>query len=73
MSKILQKYSKNKIISLFTDEVIESEDSSNDEETIYSGPAHADAFSAIETATNWYEKIPECCLPQLIILRKFLI
>lgn len=66
-------YSENKIISLVTDEVIESEDSSNDEETIYSGPARADAFSVIETAINWYEKNPECSLPQLVILRKFLI
>lgn len=49
-------YSENEIISLVTDEVIEWEDSSNDEETIYSGPAHADALSVIETAINWYEK-----------------
>lgn len=45
-------YSKNEIISLVTDEVIESEDSSNDEKTIYSGPAHADVFIVIETACN---------------------
>lgn len=54
-------HGENKII--VTDKTIESEDTSDDEETIDSGPSHADASSAIETAMKWHEKQPEFCLP----------
>lgn len=64
-----QIYNENEILSLVT-EVNEPEDSSDDEDAIDSGPSHGDAFSALETAMNWYEKQPECCLPQLITLKK---
>ncbi|GFT33845.1 hypothetical protein TNCV_4383431 [Trichonephila clavipes] len=34
------------------------------------GPSNADAFSALETATEWYEQQPECCPTQLLLLKR---
>ncbi|GFS95088.1 hypothetical protein TNCV_2704501 [Trichonephila clavipes] len=40
-------------------EMDEDEDNSNDESR--NGPSNADAFSALETAMEWYEQESECC------------
>ncbi|GFX79395.1 uncharacterized protein TNCV_1715451 [Trichonephila clavipes] len=32
------------------------------------GPSNADAFSALETAMEWYEQQSECCHTQLLLL-----
>ncbi|GFX84005.1 uncharacterized protein TNCV_4858131 [Trichonephila clavipes] len=41
------------------DETDEYEDNSNNESS--KGPTNADAFSALETAMEWYEQQSECC------------
>lgn len=64
-----QIYNEDEILSIVTEEN-ESEESSEDEETSDLGPSHADAFSSLEMAMNWYERQPECCLPQLMVLKQ---
>ncbi|PRD26989.1 UNVERIFIED_CONTAM: hypothetical protein NCL1_36574 [Trichonephila clavipes] len=41
------------------DETDEDEENSNNESS--KGPTNADAFSALETAMEWYEQQSECC------------
>ncbi|GFW15969.1 uncharacterized protein TNCV_4432421 [Trichonephila clavipes] len=33
-------------------------------------PSNADTFSAVETAMEWYEQQSECCLTQLLLLKR---
>ncbi|GFS73510.1 hypothetical protein TNCV_775361 [Trichonephila clavipes] len=33
-------------------------------------PSNADAFSALETAMEWYEQQSECCPTQLLLLKR---
>ncbi|GFW39767.1 uncharacterized protein TNCV_2419331 [Trichonephila clavipes] len=51
------------------DETDEDESNSNNESS--KGPSNADAFSALETAMEWYEQPSECCCPtQLLLLKR---
>ncbi|GFX55153.1 uncharacterized protein TNCV_1156141 [Trichonephila clavipes] len=51
------------------DETDEDEDNSNNESS--EGPSNADAFSALETAMEWYEQQSVCCCPtQLLLLNR---
>ncbi|GFU45165.1 hypothetical protein TNCV_4236071 [Trichonephila clavipes] len=52
---------------LVDDETDEDED--NDDESS-KGPSNADAFSALETAVEWYEQQSECCPTQLLLLKR---
>ncbi|GFX46133.1 uncharacterized protein TNCV_2094491 [Trichonephila clavipes] len=49
------------------DETDEDEDSNNESSK---GPSNADAFSALETAMEWYEQQSECCSTQLLLLKR---
>ncbi|GFU21933.1 uncharacterized protein TNCV_3284011 [Trichonephila clavipes] len=49
------------------DETDEDEDNNNESNK---GPSNADAFSALETAMEWYEQPPECCPTQLLLLKR---
>ncbi|GFW13041.1 uncharacterized protein TNCV_3329731 [Trichonephila clavipes] len=49
------------------DETDEDEDSKNE---IIKGPSNADAFSALETAMEWYKQQSECCPTQLLLLKR---
>ncbi|GFV85456.1 hypothetical protein TNCV_3772801 [Trichonephila clavipes] len=49
------------------DETDEDEDNNNNESS--KGPSNADAFSALETAIEWYEQQSECYLTQLMLLK----
>ncbi|PRD33871.1 UNVERIFIED_CONTAM: hypothetical protein NCL1_16356 [Trichonephila clavipes] len=44
------------------------EDNSNDDSS--NGPTNADAFSALETAMEWYEQQSECCPTELLLLKR---
>ncbi|GFU05487.1 hypothetical protein TNCV_3291281 [Trichonephila clavipes] len=46
----------------------EDEDNNNNESS--KGTSNADACSALETAMEWYEKQPECCPTQLLLLKR---
>ncbi|GFS68648.1 uncharacterized protein TNCV_1958791 [Trichonephila clavipes] len=50
------------------DETEEDEDNNSNEST--KGPFNADAFSALETAIEWYEQKSEVCLTQLKLLKR---
>ncbi|GFV91636.1 uncharacterized protein TNCV_4762011 [Trichonephila clavipes] len=50
------------------DETGEDEDNNNNESS--KGPSNADAFSAVETAMEWYEQQSECCPTQLLLLKR---
>ncbi|GFW17897.1 uncharacterized protein TNCV_1134971 [Trichonephila clavipes] len=50
------------------DEADENEDNNNNESS--KGPSNADAFSALETAMEWYEQQSECCPSQLVLLKR---
>ncbi|GFV54408.1 uncharacterized protein TNCV_57591 [Trichonephila clavipes] len=43
------------------------EDEDNDNNESSKGPSKADTFSALETATEWYEQQSECCPTQLLL------
>ncbi|GFX16527.1 uncharacterized protein TNCV_22981 [Trichonephila clavipes] len=45
------------------------EDEDNNNESSKS-PSNAGAFSALETAMEWYEQQSECCSTQLLLLKK---
>ncbi|GFV71750.1 hypothetical protein TNCV_1476211, partial [Trichonephila clavipes] len=47
------------------DETDEDEDKNNESSK---GPSNAGAFSALETAKEWYEQQSECCSTQLLLL-----
>ncbi|GFV83358.1 uncharacterized protein TNCV_3055051 [Trichonephila clavipes] len=49
------------------DEVDEDEDADNKSSK---DPSNTDAFSALETAMEWYEQQSECCPTQLLLLKK---
>ncbi|GFX69060.1 uncharacterized protein TNCV_4945601 [Trichonephila clavipes] len=49
------------------DEMDEDEDNNNESSK---GPSNADAFSALETAKEWYEQQSECCPTQLLLLKR---
>ncbi|GFX06471.1 hypothetical protein TNCV_3017051 [Trichonephila clavipes] len=49
------------------DETGEDEDNNNESRKCLS---NADAFSALETAMEWYEQQTECCPDQLLMLKK---
>ncbi|GFY17068.1 uncharacterized protein TNCV_1088441 [Trichonephila clavipes] len=50
------------------DETDEDEDNNNNESS--KGPSNADAFSALETAMEWYEQQSECSPTQLLLLKR---
>ncbi|GFT90383.1 uncharacterized protein TNCV_3011941 [Trichonephila clavipes] len=43
----------------------DDEDKDNNSNESSKAPSNADAFSALETAMEWYEQQPECCPTQL--------
>ncbi|GFS94136.1 uncharacterized protein TNCV_3786091 [Trichonephila clavipes] len=49
------------------DETDEDVDTNNESSK---GPSNADAFSALETAMEWYEQQSECCPTQLLLLKR---
>ncbi|GFW35068.1 uncharacterized protein TNCV_5066341 [Trichonephila clavipes] len=49
------------------DETDGDEDNSNKSSK---GPSNAGAFSALETAMDWYEQQSECCPTQLLLLKR---
>ncbi|GFU61811.1 uncharacterized protein TNCV_4564581 [Trichonephila clavipes] len=49
------------------DETDEDKDNNNESSK---GPTNAGAFSALETAMEWYEQQSECCPAQLILLKR---
>ncbi|PRD34662.1 UNVERIFIED_CONTAM: hypothetical protein NCL1_13893 [Trichonephila clavipes] len=50
------------------DETDEDEDNNNNESS--KGPSNADVFPALEISMEWYEQQSECCLTQLLLLKK---
>ncbi|GFV53833.1 cathepsin K [Trichonephila clavipes] len=50
------------------DETDEDEENNNNESS--KGPSNVVAFSAIETAMEWYEQLSECCPTQLLLLKR---
>ncbi|XP_015606874.2 jerky protein homolog-like, partial [Cephus cinctus] len=60
------------VSSVLHDENIDPEDNDSDENTDASDkPSHGEAFEAFETAMEWYEKQPEYCPTQLLLLKRF--
>ncbi|GFT35294.1 hypothetical protein TNCV_1096421 [Trichonephila clavipes] len=51
------------------DETDEDEDNYNNNNESNKSPSNADAFSALETAMEWYEQQSECCPTQLLLLK----
>ncbi|GFW71209.1 hypothetical protein TNCV_536271 [Trichonephila clavipes] len=52
------------------DEMDEDEDNNSNESS--KGPSNAEAFSALETAKEWYEQQSECCPTQLLLLKRII-
>ncbi|GFW19954.1 uncharacterized protein TNCV_866601 [Trichonephila clavipes] len=50
------------------DETEEDTDNNNNESS--KGPSNADAFSALETAMEWYEQQSECCPTQILLFKR---
>ncbi|GFU37413.1 hypothetical protein TNCV_4273791 [Trichonephila clavipes] len=50
------------------DKTDEDEDNNNSESS--KGPSNTDAFSALETAMEWYKQQSECCPTQLLLLKR---
>ncbi|GFW61848.1 uncharacterized protein TNCV_4668731 [Trichonephila clavipes] len=48
------------------DEMDENEDNNNESSK---GISNADAFSALDTAIEWYDQQSECCPTQLLLLK----
>ncbi|GFX56119.1 uncharacterized protein TNCV_3062051 [Trichonephila clavipes] len=46
------------------------EDKDNNNKESIKGPSSADAFSALETAMEWYGQQSECCPTQLLLLKR---
>ncbi|GFX96160.1 uncharacterized protein TNCV_2290491 [Trichonephila clavipes] len=51
------------------DETDENEDNNNESSK---GPSNAGAFSALETAMEWYGQQSDCCPTQLLLLKSIL-
>ncbi|GFY10664.1 uncharacterized protein TNCV_2194851 [Trichonephila clavipes] len=49
------------------DETVEDEDKNNESSK---GPSNSCAFSALQTAMEWYEQQSECCPTQLLLLKR---
>ncbi|GFS66279.1 uncharacterized protein TNCV_3855961 [Trichonephila clavipes] len=49
------------------DETDKDEDNNNEG---IEGPSNADAFSALETAMEWYEQQSECYRTQLLVIKR---
>ncbi|GFV46435.1 uncharacterized protein TNCV_3233241 [Trichonephila clavipes] len=49
------------------DKTDEYEDNNNESSK---GPSNTDAFSALQTAMEWWEQQPECCPTQLLLLNR---
>ncbi|PRD26891.1 UNVERIFIED_CONTAM: hypothetical protein NCL1_36860 [Trichonephila clavipes] len=49
-------------------ETDKDEDNNNNENS--KGPSNSDMFSALETATEWYEHQSECCPTQLQLFKR---
>ncbi|GFV12993.1 hypothetical protein TNCV_3175281 [Trichonephila clavipes] len=47
-----------------------NEDENNSSNESNEGPSNADAFSALETAMEWYEQQSECYPTQLFLLKR---
>ncbi|XP_046629071.1 jerky protein homolog-like [Neodiprion virginianus] len=59
------------VSSVLHDEDSDSDDKHSDESVEASKqPSHGEAFGALETAMEWYEKQPECCQTQLLLLKR---
>ncbi|PRD36332.1 UNVERIFIED_CONTAM: hypothetical protein NCL1_09015 [Trichonephila clavipes] len=50
------------------EETDKDENNNNNESS--KGPTNADAFSALETAMEWYEQHSKCCPTQLLMLMR---
>ncbi|GFU06818.1 hypothetical protein TNCV_4353701 [Trichonephila clavipes] len=50
------------------DDTDEDDDNNNKENS--KDPSNADAFSALQTAVEWYEQQSECCPTQLLLLKR---
>ncbi|PRD21625.1 UNVERIFIED_CONTAM: hypothetical protein NCL1_51228 [Trichonephila clavipes] len=50
------------------DDTGEDEDINNNESS--KDPSNADTFFAMETAMEWYQQQSECCLTQLLLLKR---
>ncbi|GFV80302.1 uncharacterized protein TNCV_4957051 [Trichonephila clavipes] len=46
------------------------EDENSNKKESSKGPSNADAFSVFETPMEWYEQQSECCLAQLLLLKR---
>ncbi|GFX37855.1 uncharacterized protein TNCV_1823111 [Trichonephila clavipes] len=51
------------------DDSDEDEDNNNNNESS-KGPSNADAFSALETAMEWYQQQSKCCPTQILLLKR---
>ncbi|GFS56000.1 hypothetical protein TNCV_2564461 [Trichonephila clavipes] len=51
-------------------DLVDDEDRDNNNNESSKGPSNADAFSALETAVQWYEQQSECCPTQLLLLKR---
>ncbi|GFV39407.1 uncharacterized protein TNCV_1231081 [Trichonephila clavipes] len=46
------------------------EDEDNNNNGSSKGPSNINVFSALEAAIEWYEQQSECCLTQLLVLKR---
>ncbi|GFW62967.1 protein GVQW3 [Trichonephila clavipes] len=53
-----------------SDPVDDETDEDEDNNESSNSPSNADAFSALETAMEWYEQQSECCPTQLLLLKR---
>ncbi|GFX79890.1 hypothetical protein TNCV_557891 [Trichonephila clavipes] len=53
---------------LMDDEMDEDENNNDDESS--QGLSNAEAFSALQTAMEWYKQQSECCPTQLVLLKR---
>ncbi|GFW59200.1 uncharacterized protein TNCV_2781311 [Trichonephila clavipes] len=53
-----------------SDPVDDETDEDEDNNESIKVPSNADAFSALETAMEWYEQQSECCPTQLLLLKR---
>ncbi|PRD34577.1 UNVERIFIED_CONTAM: hypothetical protein NCL1_14200 [Trichonephila clavipes] len=52
-----------------SDPVDDKTDEYEDNNESSKGPSNTDAFSALQTAMEWWEQQPECCPTQLLLNR----
>ncbi|GFV19201.1 uncharacterized protein TNCV_3224191 [Trichonephila clavipes] len=48
----------------------ETDEDENDNNESSKGPSKTNAFSALETAMEWYKQQSECCPIQLLLLKR---